>query len=132
MRLNIGIFGIEQLFQPFNCDELSLVNNLATAVIPVARVTLCILVGHYRAHGLQHLRADKIFRGNELEAVDLALPFLFNKIKNRCIPVHFLYFDVFLPSSGWPGGAQPVRYSAGKYSAYTTDMIPVLIFPIPP
>ena len=45
VRLHVGIFGIKNLFQAVDSKVLGLVNNLASAVIAVARIAFGILVG---------------------------------------------------------------------------------------
>src|SRR6056297_1970187 len=78
MWLHIGIFGIEQFLNPVDGQLLRLVNNLTTSIIPSARITFCILVGHAASHGFQHLVTNEIFGGNQLYTIELALSFLFN------------------------------------------------------
>jgi len=56
--LDVSVLGSEELLQPVTSEILGDVMEFATAVIPLSRVALCIFVGHYRAHGLEHCPAD--------------------------------------------------------------------------
>ena len=62
----------EKFLEPVPCEVLCHVVELAPSIVPFPRVTLRILVGHDRAHGLEHCTADHVLGGNQLQAVTLA------------------------------------------------------------
>ena len=72
MRLDVGVLGAEELLGPVDRQPLDLVDELATAVIPLAGQTLGVLVGQDRADGLHDGGAGVILRGDQLELVALA------------------------------------------------------------
>ena len=74
--LHIRILGIEEFLEAVDSKLFDLVDDLAAAVIPCARITLCILVGANAAKSLEHLFADKILGSDELDTFGLTL-FLF-------------------------------------------------------
>ena len=78
VRLHVGIFGAEQLFNAIYGDFLNLVDKLATAIEALARITLGILVGKLRTLRLHHGRARIVFRGDQLNMLILALALGFN------------------------------------------------------
>ena len=107
MRLHVCIFGAEQLAGAVNGQLLNLVYISATAVIAMARIALCVLVGEHRAHCGHYGRADNVFTCNQLNVAALAgqLPVhcgsqLFILSGNAANVVHhILIHGVFPP---WP------------------------------
>ena len=90
VRLHVGPFRTEELLHAVNGNLFALVNDLAAAIVALARKTFGIFVGHYGTHGFHHLRAHEIFRSNQLDAFGLAIAFLLNQIKNNIVSLHFL------------------------------------------
>ena len=54
VRLHVGVLGAEEVFGPLDGQGLDLVDDLAAAVVAVARVAFGVLVGEHAAHRLQH------------------------------------------------------------------------------
>ena len=86
--LHVGPAGAIEFLGTLDGDGLALVNNLATAVVTLAGVTLGIFVGHYRTHGLHDLVADEILRSNQLDAFGLTFPLFLDEVENCCISLH--------------------------------------------
>jgi hypothetical protein len=89
MRLYIRVFAIEDLFQPVDGQLFYLVHDLTTTIISPARITLRILIGQHRPHGLHHRQGSEIFRSDQFNP--MALPrsnSLSNEIKNQRIFLH--------------------------------------------
>ena len=61
MGLYVCVLGAEQLLDACNSQVLGLVYNLATAIVTLTGVTLGVLVGQARTHGLHNLVAYKVF-----------------------------------------------------------------------
>ena len=68
VRLHVGVLGAEQLLGPRDRQRLGDVDELAAAVVALARIPLGVLVGQHRAGRLQHGLADEVLRGDQLEA----------------------------------------------------------------
>ena len=73
MGLHVGILGAEQFLHSVAGQVLDHVNYPAPAVIAVARVAFGIFVGQARAHGAHDVVADKVFRGDQFDALELTL-----------------------------------------------------------
>ena len=86
--LHVGVFCTEELADAVNSQLLNLVYHLAAAVVAMAGITLGILVGQVRTHGLHHLVADKVLTGNQLNAFQLALVLLLNQLENLVVSFH--------------------------------------------
>ena len=57
-------------------ERLGDVDELAAAVVALARIALGVLVRHHRAGGFEHGEADEVLRRDELEAFFLAADFV--------------------------------------------------------
>src|SRR3954471_17395100 len=66
------MIGREELFQSIDCALLDHVDELASAVVPLARESLRVLVGKRSSHRLEHGRRHEILARDELEAAPLA------------------------------------------------------------
>ena len=88
VRLHVGPFGSVELLQAVDGQLLDLVHDLATAVVALAGITLCILVGADGSHGREDLVRNVIFRSDEFEAGLLALVFLFDQIEDFDVLFH--------------------------------------------
>ena len=54
VRLNVGVFGVKELFCTVAGNVFGYVHILAAAVITTSRITLGVFIGQRGAHGLQH------------------------------------------------------------------------------
>ena len=59
----------EQLLGPLDRQRLGDVDELAAAVVALARIALGVLVGHDRALRLEHGARDDVLRGDQLDLV---------------------------------------------------------------
>src|SRR5438093_8621892 len=73
MGLHVGRLGPEQRLGAVDREGLHLVDELAAAVIPLARISLGVLVGEHRALRLEHRLAHHVLGGDQLEVVLLPL-----------------------------------------------------------
>jgi hypothetical protein len=64
VRLHVGVIGAKQLLDALNGQTLGHIHVFAAAVVALARIAFRVLVGQYRALGLQHTRAGVVFRGD--------------------------------------------------------------------
>ena len=71
--LHIGIIGAEELLGPLNGDVLHHVHALTAAVVALAGIALCVLVGEDGAGGGQDSGADDVLRGDQLDVLLLAV-----------------------------------------------------------
>ncbi len=76
VRLHVGVFGAEELFGAIARQRFDNIGILAAAVVALARIALGIFVGEDRARGFKHRLADKVLRGDHLQAFVLAVDFL--------------------------------------------------------
>ena len=61
MRLDIHVVGSEELLGTIARQVLDYIGELASAVVPLAGITLGLLVGEHRSGGLEHRAADEVF-----------------------------------------------------------------------
>ena len=73
MRLHIGVRRVEQRLEPVDRDVLDDVDELAAAVVALARVTLGVLVGEYAALRLQRRDRSEVLRRDHLQRALLAI-----------------------------------------------------------
>ena len=92
VRLYICPASAEDLFQSFDSEGFALVNNFATTIVTLSRITFSILVCHYRTHSFHYLVANKVFRCDELDALHLSFSFLLYKVENLFISNHDILF----------------------------------------
>ena len=71
--LHVDVVGAEELLRAVDGELLDLVDDLAAAVVALAREALRVLVGEDRAHGLQHRVAGEVLARDHLQRVGLAL-----------------------------------------------------------
>ena len=71
--LHIGIIGAEELLGPLNGDVLHHVHALTAAVVALAGIALCVLVGEDGAGGGQDSGADDVLRVDQLDVLLLAV-----------------------------------------------------------
>ncbi len=79
MRLDIGVLGIEKLFEAVTGQVLGDIDKFTAAVVSFAGISLGILIGHNAAGRLQDGLGDKVFRGNEFQLGVLAVGFLHHR-----------------------------------------------------
>ena len=65
----------EQLLGALDRQRLGDVDELAAAVVALARIALGVLVGHHRALRLEHRPRDDVLGGDQLDLVLLAAEF---------------------------------------------------------
>ena len=80
VRLHVGVLGAEQLLRARDRQRLGDVDELAAAVVALARIAFGVLVGQHRAGRLQHRLADEVLRGDQLEAGVLAVLFVLDGV----------------------------------------------------
>ena len=73
VRLHVRVLGAEQLLRPVDRELLDLVDDLAAAVVALARVALGVLVRRHAADRLEHARPGEVLGGDQLDAVALPL-----------------------------------------------------------
>ena len=76
VRLDVGVVGAEELLGALDGELLGDVDELATAVVALARITFGVLVREHRALGFEHARAGVVLRGDQLDVIFLALAFV--------------------------------------------------------
>ena len=70
--LDVGEARAEELAGPLDRQRLGHVDELAAAVVALARIALGVLVRHHRALRLEHGAADDVLRRDQLDLVALA------------------------------------------------------------
>ncbi len=104
--LDVGVIGPEQLFGALDGQLLDLVDVLAAAVVTLARVALCVLVGQAAALRLHHAFAGVVLRGDQLDMVFLTL-LLGVHCRQQCVVIT-LDLVLLAEHRGSPsGGAAP-------------------------
>ena len=73
VRLHVRVVGAEELLRPVDRERLDLVDDLAAAVVALARVALRVLVRRDAADRLEHARPREVLGGDELDLVSLPL-----------------------------------------------------------
>jgi len=64
MRLDVGVFGAEQLLGAIDRELLDLVGVFAAAVVTLAGIAFGVLVGEDGAHGFENGFGDEVFGGD--------------------------------------------------------------------
>ena len=82
MRLHVGEGAAEQLGHALDRQLLDHVDELAAAVVALARQPFGILVGQHRALRLEHRAADDVLRRDQLDLVALAAQFAADGVGN--------------------------------------------------
>ena len=80
IRLHVGELCAEQLLRPLDRQRLGDVDELAAAVVALARIALGVFVGHHRALRLEHGARHDVFRGDQLDLVALAAELVGDRI----------------------------------------------------
>ena len=76
VRLDVDVLGAEQLLRAIDRERLGDVDELAAAVVALARIAFGVLVRHHRAGRLEHGEADEVLGRDQLEAFFLASDFV--------------------------------------------------------
>jgi hypothetical protein len=76
VRLDVGVFGAEQVLDPVDGQLLGNVHVLAAAVVAAARVALGVLVGQNGALGFHDRAGREVFGGDHFQGAALAAEFL--------------------------------------------------------
>ena len=79
IRLNVGEAAVEQAAGALDRELFGDVDELAAAVVALARIPFGVFVGHHRALRLEHGAGDDVFRGDEFDFVALAADFQFDR-----------------------------------------------------
>ncbi len=82
VRLDVRMLRPEEALRPLDGQGLDLVDHLAAAVVPLARVALRVLVRRHRPDGLEHARPREVLRGDELDLAALALELASHEARN--------------------------------------------------
>src|SRR5207253_1515185 len=106
VRLHIGVLGAKKSFGAVAGQVFDDIGILAAAVIAPAGIAFGVLIGEDRAHGLEHRLADKIFRGNQLQAFVLAGDFLVNGGGDRRIDFGESFHSLQFTADGSKAGNQ--------------------------
>ena len=97
VRLHVRVLGAEERLGPVDRELLDLVDDLAAAVVALARVALGVLVRRHRADGLEDRRPGEVLRRDQLDLV--ALPLELRAEQRRDVRIDL----------GEARGAQPVE-----------------------
>ena len=73
VRLHVRVLGAEELLRAIDRQLLHLVDDLAAAVVALARQSLGVLVRERRPHRLEHGRRDEVLARDQLEPFALPL-----------------------------------------------------------
>src|SRR5579864_6898530 len=76
MWLNVGMLGAEQLFRPIASEIFHHVNEFASTVIALTRITFRVFIREHAAGGLQDRFGSEVFAGDQFQAAILALDFV--------------------------------------------------------
>ena len=88
MWLDIGILGTEELLRTVSGKILDDIDLLASAIIPVPRIALSILICENASHRTHNSRAHPVLRCDQLNMAGLPVIFLTDSLCN---------FRVFIP-----------------------------------
>ena len=76
VRLDVDVFGVEELFRAVAREVLHLVGVLAAAVVALARIAFGVLVGEDAAGGFEDGFGGEILAGDQLDLAVLTARFL--------------------------------------------------------
>ena len=94
VRLHVGVLGAEQLLRAVDGERFGDVDELAAAVVALARIAFGVFVRQHRARRLQDRLADEILRRDQLEAVVLPVQLVANGLSDLGIGVREVRSDV--------------------------------------
>ena len=87
VRLDVGEIDAEQLLGALDGELFGDIDELAAAVVALARIALGVFVGHDRALRLEHGAGDDVLGGDQLDLVLLATEFLVDRVGDLRIGV---------------------------------------------
>ena len=99
------------------------VDELAAAVVALARIALGVLVGQHRAGRFEHRAADEVLRGDQLEAVVLAMQLVADRAGDLGIGLGERAPAWRGSWSWWPSSAQPAQSTARSMLLRVRDLI---------
>src|SRR5205085_10220034 len=73
VRLHVRVLGAEELLRPVDRELLDLVDDLAAAVVALARIALGVLVRRHASDRLEHARPGEVLGGDQLDLAALPL-----------------------------------------------------------
>ena len=76
VRLHVDVVRAEDLFRARDGERLGDIDELAAAVVPLARVTFRVLVGQHGPGRFEHGLADEVLGGDQFEPAVLSMHFL--------------------------------------------------------
>ncbi len=76
--LHVGVLRAEEPAGPVPGQVLRHVHKLASPVVPLSRISFCILVGQAGSHGGQHRRGNKILAGDQFDVGPLPVQLQLN------------------------------------------------------
>ena len=94
VRLDVRVLGSEQRLRAVDRRLLDLVDDVAAAVVALARVALGVLVRRHRADGFEDARPREVLGRDQLDLAALALELLAEELRDLGVDL------------GEPGGAQ--------------------------
>ena len=102
VRLHVRVLGAEELRRAVARELLDLVDDLAAAVVALARVALGVLVRRHRADRLEHARPGEVLGGDQLDLAALAVELAAEQLGDLGVDL------------GEPGGRGAARTSAAR------------------
>src|SRR5579864_3562866 len=82
MWLNIDMLGAEKLLCAIPSQVLDHVDEFASAIISLARISFRVFIREYAAGGLEYGFRSEVFTGDQLQAAVLALHFVLDGFIN--------------------------------------------------
>ncbi len=86
--LYVGVFCTEELAKPVDGELLHLVHYFTAAIVAFAGVAFGVFIGQAAAHRINYGLGSEVFRGDQLDAVALAVKFTFDEGENSSIAAH--------------------------------------------
>ena len=115
MWLHVGVIGAEQLLGALDGQGLGDVDDLAAAVVALARIALGIFVGEDRALRFHHRLGDDVLAGDQLDLGLLALQLMRDTGKDGGIGIGQVAGE---KPAGWTSfmlmGAVSLAFNSGR------------------
>ena len=120
MWLYIGIIAAKQFLGTLNGDGFYDINLFTSAVIALARISFCILVGQDTAHCVHDRLADNVFAGNQFNGTSLSGKLCLHGCADFCVIVcnllHDFIYHFFTPFSTYFSSKQETHTNANGSS----------------
>ena len=123
VRLHVGEVAAEQLLGALDRERLGDVDELAAAVVALARIALGVFVGQHRALRLEHGAGDDVLGGDQLDLVALAAELLADGVGDLGIAFGERRGE---EAGRHPAGHRPVRSRTWSASFLSAGMPPGL------